>query len=209
MAGAFYMPNLLPNGSFEQPGTAGRGVAGWKVVPSGAWNVTTSSNASDGRTALQFQTEPVTTPDATAQTGGITNLDLLTVCSGDVYQFNAQVNPYSTLEGATVSLSLVVGLFYPDKTAQSISLPLATGSANVYSPVTTTLTIPASTGGAKFATATVSLEASVETTTAGGVATFLVDEVGLALISPNQPYGRMPGTAPLGTAVRLTNVWAR
>jgi hypothetical protein len=207
-AGAFYMPNLLPNGSFEIPDPMG-GISGWTPAADPGWSVALGAPPSDGANAVAFVISAAAT--STAQTGSVLSNNNFPALAGDVYQVNADASLVSTY-AAAVALKFVLQLAYADGSTMTLTAPLLAVESSAYTEVTAALTIPASGTGATVCVATASFVATLITgTTDAGVttsgspsATILLDAVGLALITPQQAFGRMPGSSPLGSLVRFT-----
>lgn len=175
-AGAFYLPNLLPNGSFENPAlSSGDIAAGWTVVPGATGGIGVSTTASDGVVALEFTGTQQLVSDWTP------SVDI-----GDVYLYSAQVS------GGVLGLQVIVS--YSDGTTQTITAVLSGGAG--YAANFGSFTIAAS-GTATAAT----MQTAFVSSGATGV---LLDSVSLALISAAKPYGRMPGNASIGRPVRLS-----
>lgn len=209
-AGAFYMPNLLPNGSFEVPAVTGAGVLGWNAEPGAAWSISTISEApADGLAAMAFST--TATPSATTALALLVSGWTPPVAVGDVYQVCANAQITSQYSSATVALSFIATVLYADETESVVTLPLLSTAGSAYQ-ITESLTIPAAASGAAPAvTATLAFRVSlVNGANDGGsptgafAATVVIDAVGMALTSSLQPYGRIPGSAPTGTPVRFT-----
>lgn len=202
-AGAFWLPNLFPNGSFEHVGPTECGIAGWHPEPSDAWDIAPSKTAGDGVVATQFSTVAGVAATGTAQTASLTSARRLKVTAGDVYQVNALVKLSNSFASATASLALSAVIAYADETTQTVSVALLSVPNADYALCSGTLTVPAAIGGDTSGT----LELSFVVSIAGsgtGAAVVLLDAVGLALISATRPYGRMPGTSSPGRAVRFT-----
>lgn len=229
-AGAFYLPNLLPNSSFEQR-DAGAGLAGWTLsdfnyddpaiatpfVPS------VSAAADDGDSALCFTVSAITCQGYAFYEERATATGSFAVRIGDVLSFAARVNVVNALATPAVPGVLLAQLFarltvvYSDDTQQVISQVIGQASTGGYSDAAASFTVPAGAAGVTAATAQFAIVAKIGYDTfyegaefysggscTAGQAVFTVDRVGLALATAVQAHGRMPGSSPLGRAVRLS-----
>ncbi len=218
-AGAFYYPNILPNWSFEVPAIPGSGqvASGWETSFDGGrqyFAPTLSSVASDGIASLLLQSLAAPVPVgglSIAQLGGVASPSF-PVTVGDVYQFGAQVQQVNTLPtGITLWFGAVLQVTYADATTSSVPYTMQLTAAG-WVDVVVSLVIPAAASGSPAVSAYAQIGAWLQNSTAAVVtvpaaaASVFVDQVGLALTTPAQPYGRMPGSAPLGTLVRLNKM---
>jgi len=217
-AGAFYLPNLLPNGSFELLDQSTGQLQGWSVDPAGIgagalFSCLPSTQAHDGSTAIQFNS--VAGSIAAHGSSLVTRLlcsQPLNVTAGDVYQIEGWLDGVTTLAaGLTATFYFGVTVVYEDGTVslngrEYTNAPTPSG----YLAISDTFTVQPSAGGATQATIEASLNVQItssngsSTDVGAGQAVFTVDSVGMALIGSAQPNGRMPGLNPLLNAVRFT-----
>lgn len=202
-AGAFWLPNLFPNASFENPGRNGAGVEGWRPNPSDAWTVSTSDDSSDGIVATRFATAAGVTASSTAKTANVSCLHVLKVIAGDSYQVNAMVKLSNTYGAGTVAVTAQIALAYSDGSTETLAVALLSTPSADYVFCSGSFTISASGGGAIAAAARVSFAVSL-TGSGSGSAEVLLDDVGVALIATSRLHGRMPGSAPLARPVRFS-----
>lgn len=214
-AGGFYLPNLIANGSFEVPADAGAGeiVQGWKITPGAPdpFAITRSSTSDDGAAAMQFSARAHTI------TGSVTIASLL-ICTkpfevgvGDVLGLAARVSAANTI-ASPLSASIIARLrvTYADATLHAVDQTLAAATTSGYADASAAYTVPSASSGAPVVWATLTLigqiansdTASHAVTAASAV--YLIDSLGLAVTTAAQPYGRIPGSAPLGMPVRFT-----
>lgn len=230
---AFYFPNQLYNGSFEMPLPAGTVLnsastnppylvaPGWNGDPTGVLAPFLSEVVNDtfvlpGSASLCVSTvDGYSTTVSAASTlfQGFVGSDILPVTPGEVYAITAQV--YSNL-GTAVDLATI------SPQAQIFARFLSNG--NLISQVADTLenyggspawvehylsaTVPA---GANQMQILLSPQFTTNATFTGtlvlnGFPQWFFDSVAVALVTPNQPLGRMVGSQPLGCAVRFTKV---
>ena len=215
-AGAFYYPNILPNGSFEIPAVPGSGqlAYGWTTQASNLFTASLSALAFDGNASLLLTSEAMTVP-----AGGYGGANISGVISpafpvsvGDVYQFGGQIMQSNTNPaGVDVWIIVVLWVTYADG---SVTDPqyYVLAPAEGWTPLVTSLTVPSAASGSPAVSAYLEIGCWLGNTSGAAVAVpagasrLYVDQVGLALTTPAQPYGRMPGSAPLGTLVRLNKM---
>lgn len=213
-AGAFYLPNLIRNGSFEVIGPDGE-LVGWQVL-AGAGNpysVSQTTNAYDGSNAIKFSLNAITlTAGEDIQTLTSVECAPVSVSAGDSYLAQAYVN-MTNAPPANVALPLYIlaTVTYSDGTRVNRAYAQQYNSTSGWVNISATIPIVASQSGATKATLQIAIGAvadnSAGSTTvnlAAGSAVYLVDSVGLALVASAHPNGRMPGLSPLIYPVRFT-----
>ena len=186
---AFYLPNLVPNGSFELPATKnGEIVSGWTLTQGLGWNVALSPDVHDGATALLF-----------TQTGSgdaeVWSSWILPLSAGDVLNFVVYVKSTGSGSG---SISLRLDVAYADGTEQTLTQSITSIAAASYGPVGGSFAIPA--GSA----AVLGVEVGLMASGSSGSAVYGVDSLSLALVSTQQPFGRMVGTSSIVRPVRFS-----
>jgi hypothetical protein len=215
-AGAFYMPNLLSNGSFEVNDADGV-LAGWRIYPvldpSPMLAGFQSAVVQDGLCALSIAAigstwSPAVNPTDSAS-AGISSSKPFPVTAGEVYQFNAEIQAINTNpSNISVGMVVVLNCVYSDGTGSNPQIYAGVGAG--WQSYSGTITVPTASSGATAAMATVDIcgflsnSAETSATVAANSAMLYVDSVGLALVTPHQSYGRMPGSSPLGSLVRFT-----
>lgn len=207
-ADAFYLPNLLSNGSFESFEHDQFGdlfLDGWSIQPTTHQWVTApviSPSAFDGSYALGLSLGSTAPLDVSGQ--GVAILaPSLSVSPGDAYLFSAKVLASATLPtGATFTTQ---PFFTFDVGAQIYPTAVTSSSAS-WVDYEVPIAIPVGASRVTVGILAFASKGSSSNTTlgSGNSINILWDECGFALTSAVQKYGRMIGTTSPGAAVRFT-----
>ncbi len=218
-AGAFYLPNLVPNGGFEFPPTLpGELVSGWKIQqqsPAVRLDLlnrgANAATAGDGVSAIVAFPQPCTLAPGNSPSAAILSSQSFPVDIGDVFAFDADLH---LLELVALNVEMIgywnLNVSYEDGTTQYPGAPYFTTATTGFAPQAVTIPAPVDAGTIRSTNATVAFSAFlVNTTNApividGSVGQMVIDNLAVALISAANPYGRMPGTSSPGCAVRFT-----
>jgi hypothetical protein len=211
-AGAFYMPNLLVNGSFEFLGSGPQLLEGWGL----AWNTGIDQfslgysiipNTNDGKIAAQFTGKSgASVPVGASSSAGIFFLQSTSVpvTPGDVLAFSGMVDFF--FDPLPSGVEVCTQPFFTFDGRVQIYAPVVTNSAGTHSfqEVDTTVPVPPNVSSLVVGILTWISNSSGSAFVIPPVLVVLWDSCGLASVSCAQPYGRMPGTSSPGSAVVLT-----
>jgi hypothetical protein len=220
-ANAFYLPNMLQNGSFETLGTGSETFDGWTngigaeneaaiVVGSGA-SGTYGPVTFDGSRSLGIKSVNGTTvTNATPSGAGATVTQYIgSVTPGDVMQFSGKLN--IAIRGMQFGVDVITQPFFTFTGATQIYGDAVNASTGFtpglpFSDYNYSFTVPDGASDMIAGVLTWFISASSSPVVLDGTNTVFWDHCGLALTSVVRPYGRMFGSEPLGCAVRFTKM---
>ncbi len=215
-AGAFYMPNLAPNGSFEFPATLpGEIVSGWgggfvPNPPGSLWTLARTPSAHDNFYALTMAASGASLPTAISNEsyGNFSCNAPLSVEVGDAVQYTLWASAhFDSAISATVGLGLTCIFGYADGTGVPGFFPIFAPTATIpYAQYSGSFIVPPH-GSSALVSCGCYFEASMGAGSGEAYSVSLtMDSFGIAIAKAANPYGRMPGSSSPGSAVRLTKL---
>jgi hypothetical protein len=215
---AFLYPNLLPNWSFEFPALSAVDlVFGWNV-PANPPHIAAglATLAQDGAQSVAFSPVDGETIAAISAVTAQVIADQPIPCNpGEVYVFAGQVYgvPFSQTPNLTLSAGVAINFLDVNGNVLSTLTGTPVAASAAWQAYSYQFTVPANAAAftvalcgsiANTSNSPITLAASSPTIANYGAAFW--DCVGCALLTPLTPYGRMIGSAPLGTFVRFSSL---
>lgn len=219
-AGAFYLPNLAPNASFEFAGNPGQIFACWQAsswnqaattVPAAVPYAVSRTAGTDGLWAACFSTVACALDAGAMYEGRLSAENTIPVATGDILSLAGVASVTNPTGAPTASLLGRLLVTYADGTTQSVDEVIASAATSGFTSFAASFTVPTHSAAAVSAAFVLvaRLDNSAGTAAANITAaeiSFAVDQLSLAVISAAQPYGRMPGTSPVAVPVRFTKL---
>lgn len=219
-ANSFLYPNLLLNGSFEFPAVSASDlVFGWNLSAAAAGIIVepiSGTPVADGSWAVNFLMLGGNVFAPGAQKNAQLGCDQLIPCTpGDVYAFTASLNctPANLPTGGPLGIppgglvgNVVISYFDSNGNPLSTYTSLPATVASVWSPYSFQFTIPANAVTFGVALSVTFKNPTSSAITLSAPAAIAFDNVGCALYTPVQPYGRTVGTDPLPWPVRFSSL---